>query len=93
MVARTKNGKSTGKAEVGDRNMRNQPGEVKPTDGRPEAGPRVGSDFPFAAVARLSGKARKTSLMQAGDAGNSSHHQAGKKLHRNHVPVVKSTRG
>jgi hypothetical protein len=68
-------------------------GEVKPTDGRPETGRRVGLDFQFAAVARLSGKARKTSLMQAGDAGNSSHHQAGKKLHSNHVPVVKSTRG
>jgi hypothetical protein len=82
-----------GKAEVGDEIS--ETGQVKSSrlNGRLEAGRRVGSNFQFAAVAALSGKARKTSLMQAGDTGNSSHHQAGKQLHSNHVPVVKSTRG
>lgn len=81
-----------GKAEVGDETL--ETGQVRSSrlNGLLEAG-RVGSDFRFAAVAALSGKAGKTSLLQAGDTGNSRHHQAGKQLHSNHVPVVKSTRG
>jgi hypothetical protein len=82
-----------GKAEAGDETLETSQVRSSRLNGRLEAGRRVGSDFQFAAVAALSGKARKTSLMQAGDTGNSSHHQAGKQLHSNHVPVVKSTRG
>jgi hypothetical protein len=86
-------GKGIGKAEVSDETLETTQGEVKPTDGRLEAGRRVGSNFQLAAVTALSGRGHKASLMQAGDTGNSSHHQAGKQLHRDHVPVVKSTRG
>ena len=82
-----------GKAEVGDETSDTSQARSSRLNGRLEAGRLVGSDFQFAAFAALSRKAGQTSPMQAGDTGNSSHHEARKQLHSNHVPVVKSTRG
>ena len=82
-----------GKAEVCDETSDTRQVRASRLNGRLEAGLLVGSDCQFAAFAALSGKAGQTSPLQAGDTGNSSHHKARKQLHRNHVPVVKSTRG
>jgi hypothetical protein len=52
-----------GKAEFGDETLETSQVRSSRLNGRLEAGRRVGSDFQLAAVATLSGKAGKTSLM------------------------------